>query len=41
VQGASDAEQSEMCKLQNIVKVRWQVWQTSLMLYSWWFCIWS
>ena len=27
VQGANDAEQSEICKLQNIIKVRWWLWQ--------------
>lgn len=29
VQGTNVAEQSEICKLQNTIKVRWQLWQTS------------
>lgn len=33
VQGTNDAEQSEICKLQNIVKVIWQLWQASLLLH--------
>lgn len=32
VKGTNEAEQSEMCKLQNIVKVRQELWQTSLLL---------